>query len=126
MISRYFDNIKSVIESYNYIIESIHIQEKTYSDEKGFIEGKILFIDNSRLEFAEVKNIEITEKIKYHYHFMDSSNQMIFRCDNAKHHKEIKTFPHHKHLNNTVLESNEPTIKSILSEIEGIVISNED
>jgi hypothetical protein len=41
----------------------------------------------------------------------------------APHHKEIKTFPHHKHLGSEeVTESVAPSLGEILQEIEGILI----
>jgi len=41
----------------------------------------------------------------------------------APHHKEIKTFPHHKHLGSEkVIESLAPSLGEVLQEIEGILI----
>ena len=53
---------------------------------------------------------------------MDNSNEMLFRYDNTKHYPNISTFPHHKHIQNRVLESTEPEIRNILYEIELIII----
>jgi len=122
MISKYFDNIKSEIENYSHIVENYQLKEKVYSEVRGFIEGELSFTDESRLDFAEVKDTEQFEKVKYHYHYMDNSNNMIFRYDNAKHHKEISTFPHHKHLPDKIVESYEPEINDVLTEIENKII----
>jgi len=46
---------------------------------------------------------------------------MIFRYDNVKHHPEIKTFPHHKHIGKQILPSKEPEVFTILKEIEKII-----
>ncbi len=124
MISKYFNTLKVAIDNYSHIIENYQLSEKQYSNVRGFIEGELWFADQSRLSFAEVKDIELNAKIKYHYHYMDNSDNMIFRYDNAKHFKEIKTFPHHKHLQNEVTECIEPELNSILSEIEMIVLKN--
>lgn len=43
---------------------------------------------------------------------------MIFRYDNVQHHGEIRTFPDHKHIDNEVIESSEPHLENILTEIE--------
>ncbi len=118
MISNYFDKIKKYIDNYSHIIETYQLKEKVYSEERGYIEGVLLFIDESFLDFAEVKDTEQKSKIKYHYHYMDSKKNVIFRYDNAKHHKEIKTFPHHKHLPHKIVESSEPEINNVLKEIE--------
>lgn len=61
----------------------------------------------------------------YSYHYMDASNNLIFRYDNAEHHQELNlsTFPHHKHegREDNILSSNAPTFTDILEEIERIL-----
>jgi hypothetical protein len=49
---------------------------------------------------------------------MDKNNNLIFRFDNAKHHKELKTYPHHKHSFDMVCESHEVDLFDILLEIQ--------
>lgn len=61
--------------------------------------------------------MEVKEKLKYRYHYMNEANQLIFRYDNANHHPQIKTFPHHKHIKDGVIESSEPHLFNILLEI---------
>ncbi|MEA3293367.1 MAG: DUF6516 family protein [Euryarchaeota archaeon] len=40
------------------------------------------------------------------------------RWDNASHHSNIETFPHHLHDRNDIKPSNEPTFVEILEKIE--------
>lgn len=54
---------------------------------------------------------------------MDKEGNMVFRYDNAPHHKDVSTFPHHKHLPNFVAESASKGLLDILDEIE-ILMSN--
>jgi hypothetical protein len=122
MISNYFDDVKSQIEKFSHIVENYELREKSYSNERGYIEGELSFIDESRLDFAEVKDVGREGKIKYNYHYMDNANDLIFRCDNAKHHKIIKTFPNHKHLPKEIIACSEPEINDVLSEIEGRIL----
>jgi len=117
MILDYFKKLKDTIEKYSHIIANITTNEKTYSNKRGFISGKVHFTDESRLDFAEVKDIEKKEKIKYSYHYMNGKNEMQFRYDNTKHYPDISTFPHHKHILNKIIPSSEPDFKIILSEI---------
>jgi len=125
MIHSYFLLIRNCILSFNHIVEDHSISEKTYSDTKGFIEGIITFIDDSILEFSEVKNAEIIGKTKYRYHYRTSHNNMIFRYDNAKHFPDIDTFPHHKHLPQDVIRCKEPDIHCVLDEVEKIILRSE-
>lgn len=43
---------------------------------------------------------------------------MVFRYDNAPHHKDVSTFPRHKHLPNNVIESDDKGIMDVLDEVE--------
>ncbi|MFM6663415.1 MAG: DUF6516 family protein, partial [Microcystis panniformis] len=66
---------------------------------------------------VEVKNTDTKPKIKYRYHYMNEAQTMIFRYDNAPHHVEIATFPHHKHEVDDIKESLEPSLEQVLLEI---------
>jgi len=59
MISKYFDKVKNHINNFSHIVVNYELKEKVYSNERGFIEGELLFIDESRLDFTEVKDIEL-------------------------------------------------------------------
>jgi hypothetical protein len=70
----------------------------------------------------ELKILKTGVAITYAYHYPDKTEKVIFRYDMAPHHKEIKTFPHHKHLGSEeVIESLAPSLAEVLHEIEGIV-----
>jgi hypothetical protein len=122
MIQSYFLSVRNCISLLDHIIDELSISEKSYSETKGYIEGKITFIDNSTLEFSEVINAEIKNKIKYRYHYMNQKNELIFRYDNAKHFPDLKTFPHHKHLPQNTIETEEPEMKQIGNEIEKMIL----
>lgn len=49
---------------------------------------------------------------------MSNNNNLIFRYDNVKHHPQISTFPHHKHILNKILPSTEPNFMIIMLEIK--------
>ena len=40
----------------------------------------------------------------------------VFRYDNAPHHRNIMTFPHHKHAGAKILPANEPDFSQVLDE----------
>lgn len=69
------------------------------------MEARLLFWDGSLLEFVEVLTVRgvILVKTDYVYHHQDSNNNLIFRYDNAPHHPEIASLPHHKHLPNQIV-----------------------
>ena len=57
---------------------------------------------------------------RYAYHISKGS-ELIIRWDNAPHHRQIKTFPHHKHVKDAVLESKEVRVEDILKELERMI-----
>lgn len=52
-------------------------------------------------------------------HFMDSADTTVFRYDNARHHRELENFPHHKHTGagEHVADCPEPTVGQIRDEV---------
>jgi hypothetical protein len=117
MIEVYFEKVeKSILYFEN--VRNYSLSKKVFNSKQGFIKGNIAFSNWNKLDFIEVKDIEIAEKIKYRYHYMDKNKKLIFRFDNAKHHKELKTYPHHKHSFDMVCESHEVDLFDVLLEIQ--------
>ena len=118
MIDDYFENLEKTVLDFKRIIKSYTIYKKAYNEKQGYIKGDILFSNDSQLCFIEVKNTEVRPKNKYRYHYMDLDNNLIFRYDNAYHHKELKSFPNHKHISDEVYECHEPELYDILIDIQ--------
>ncbi len=118
MISKYFKKVETTLEDYNHIIEDYILNKQSFTQEKGAVDAEVFFNDNSQLDFNEVVNTNQENKTKYSYHYMNENKEMIFRYDNVRHHPEIKTFPHHKHTETGIIESEEPTLATVLNEIE--------
>lgn len=60
----------------------------------GFIKGSMTFVDGSVLEFSEQLP---PERKKFRLHYMDAKNNLIVRWDSSPHHRELRSFPYHKH-----------------------------
>lgn len=79
---------------------------------------KTSFKDGSILHIREYASRE--ERV-YSYHWQDKDKRLICRWDNAPHYKELKTFPHHKHISEDVVEDSlEIDLESVLKHIERI------
>lgn len=119
MIQRFLDNIEKAIGSHPAILSST-LQKQIGPDSNTiYLKGAITFVDLSVLElsvFVTTSSHRIVPE-KYRFQYMDKRNQIVFRYDNAPHHKELPTFPHHKHLAERVIPSAIPTIADILDEI---------
>ena len=120
MIAEYFHEVEFRLKIAKIIIDkSIDLRE--FSATEGMLRGKLLFVDGSMLEFMEYLQEE--NRLKYRFHLMDKEGNMILRYDNAPHHKDVLSFPHHKHLPSNIAESVDKGIMDVLDEIE-ILISN--
>ncbi len=113
MIATYFEHIDDLLKDFPGIA-TYTLTKKTYNRKQGYIGGSITFENGHRLGFVEVKDVDIDGKIKYRYQYMDAQQGLIFRYDNAPHHKHLRTFPHHKHVGGKTQESVEPTLHDIL------------
>ena len=119
MIAAYFSQIEATLQTFPNI-RTYTLQTKVYNATQGYIKGSIVFENGWRLDFVEVKDTDVDTKLKYRYQCMTEEQVLIFRYDNAPHHTEINTFPHHKHGPHQVEESPEPTLYKVLLEIADI------
>ena len=119
LIEEYLAQIKRIIAQ-SYFILDAHVSFDKRSLYIAVIEGRLTFFDNSELHLMEFVNVKTKkDKYKYSYHYQDKTGSLIFRYDMAPHHKNIPTFPHHKHTaDGKVIEAELPDLSSILDEIE--------
>lgn len=122
MLDAYFAELEEAVRDFPYTV-SYSFQKKFYGASQGFVKGSVLLQDESVLEFVEVKDADRPGKLKYRYHYRDKDYRLIFRYDNAPHHKSLVSFPHHKHQSSeeNVQESGEPGLFDILREIKVLI-----
>lgn len=72
------------------------------------LDGSILFITEMHTESYQ----------KYSYHWQKPDGVLIMRWDNKPHWKDIKTFPHHKHIGSTIQPCHRVTLEEVLIEIK--------
>jgi hypothetical protein len=79
-----------------------------------FINGAITFFNDTVLEFTE----SVTpDRRRYRYQYMRTDGALIFRYDNVPHHRQLATFPHHKHDGDTVIESEAVELRQVIEEV---------
>jgi len=124
-VKDYFSEIQNFLRR-SAFIENVDVEYEAKSKNVGLIHGNIGMVDGSTLQFLELIDRKGDEIIrpKYRFHFMDSADKMIFRYDNAPHHPEVPTYPHHKHIQDEEKpkQSKEIGLRDVLSEIEGMII----
>jgi hypothetical protein len=120
-LQRYLSKLYAIIESRREIeVERLFIDESV-PGQNGMIEGRLRFWDASLLEFVEILATRdfVLIKTDYAYHYQSKAGQLIFRYDNAPHHPEVHTHPHHKHSVHprTNVESIEPASPPHLADV---------
>jgi len=121
MIYDYFSKVQRELEDVKWIVIEQSINFDFVSEEMGIITGKLVFVDNTILDFMEL----VSEKEpEYRFQYMDKNKKLICRWDSAPHHKEISTFPYHLHTKNEVSESKKMNFIDVLDDIAEKVIGN--
>ncbi len=122
-LRQHLELIQTILNSrQEIIIESFRLHEIVPGRE-GIIEARLRFWDGSLLEFVEVlvEHGVVLVKTEYAYHYQNAQNQLIFRYDNAPHHPEIRTHPHHKHTPNAIEPATPPHLGDVLTEIDEVL-----
>ena len=71
-------------------------------------DGSILYITEMYTETYQ----------KYSYHWQEPNGDLIIRWDNKPHWQDLKTFSHHKHIDDKVLPCHRVTLEEVLIEIK--------
>jgi hypothetical protein len=78
------------------------------------IEGHHRIIDGSLLY---VREAFLPNASKYSYHWQTHTGELLLRWDNAPHHPESSTHPHHKHVGGQIGPSARVSIEDVLAEL---------
>lgn len=118
----YFRNLDSLLN--NPLFISIEITKEKKSATVGLLSAKVVLSDLSEFHLMEYIEVEETLRIvAYRYHYQNKDKKLIFRYDNAPHFKEVKTFPHHKHIGNIVLPVKQKSLAEVIEEILAVYLS---
>ncbi|MFP4395896.1 MAG: DUF6516 family protein [Anaerolineales bacterium] len=63
------------------------------------------------------------DRKSYKFHYRADDEKLIFRYDNAPHHRNLATFPAHKHTEDDVIEARPPDFTEVLREIDDLLYS---
>ena len=118
-IKEYCASLQTIILECPFIIhwsmefDEIDIQVGYFKSMLEFINGTTLHF----IEFVETYGAGEVKRLKYKYHLQSAIGDLIARWDNVPHHRDISTFPHHKHDKNGVHPSEHADLKSVLDQI---------
>ncbi len=103
-------------------LTKIGVDFKEFSSDEGMVRWRLLFLGGYVLTFMEYIQTG-KERLKYRFNLSDGKGNMIFRYDNAAHHKETPAFPNHKHVGTEIKPSKEIGLAEVLSEIDSMILT---
>ena len=120
-VELYFRGIQNSLST-NPLVINYSVRRRRVGDSEGFIVIDIDLIRSYRLTIMEYFTVS-ANVIRYRYHLMDNDNNPVIRWDNAPHHPDISTFPHHVHYWDSdgaerIEKAEQPEINGIFDRIE--------
>lgn len=96
------------------VVKSYEIQDFKQGRSFYYLRLKLLLVDQSELYVREYVS---ENEYLYSYHWQYGDGRLRMRWDNAPHHKDLSTFPHHKH-GPELMESGDITLEEVLKVVE--------
>jgi hypothetical protein len=96
------------------LVRALEVTELVEEGPVQFLRAKAELFDGSLLY---VRELFFHDQSKYSYHWQTQTGALLLRWDNAPHHPEIPTFPHHQHEGERVTPSVRVTVEEVLAEL---------
>lgn len=118
-IQDYFASVERSLRSNPLIVRLENFLCIASNDFNGLLRCRAHFWDGSFLDIYETVSTEPGYPLRIHYAYTYIREHLVFRYDNAPHHPEVETYPHHKHIgpSEEVAPARPPTLSSVLAEI---------
>ena len=119
ILSDYLEKVtQAILQCRNAYVE--RYVEEILTQERVNLRIRLRFDQGHLLEVNEAVVVEDNSLVSldYRYHCQDENNRLIFRYDSTPHFPDLSSFPHHKHLPDTVIPSDKPDIVQIVKEAE--------
>ena len=104
---------RKTIEQFSDIVQFVEKLELSEEEHISKLKANLKLFDGTSLWIREVW---IKGKMEvYSYYWLRSDETIIMGWDNAPHHREIVTFPYHKHVATIIEPSQQMNISEVLS-----------
>lgn len=115
-LERYFADVEASVAQLPAYTESY--VEEILTAERANLRIRIRFANGALLEINEALIIEngALRSLGYRYHLQSANNELLFRYDNTPHFPDLPSFPHHKHLRDSVVATNKPDLMDVFNE----------
>ena len=117
----YYVELQKAIHAAPHVLHSdMHFEEIDLN--QCYIRGVITLIEGFVLHVAEyVVTAPAVTRPKYRYHLQNAEGTLVSRWDNAPHHPEVPSFPHHIHDGEGMHPSQPMTIPEVLDTLLQII-----
>lgn len=105
MNEQYVARVEEVLDKLAPLVVERAVSVRQPTDSVLVIRVDLRFLDGARFEGNE---IWAGGRRKYRFHLMDSKGALVWRLDNAPHHPEVRTHPHHRHAPGERVEESPP------------------
>ena len=94
----YYQQLIALIGSVSSIVSS-NVTFREIDETECYIKAMLTFATGHELHLAEYVTLDgmRIRRLKYRYQLLTADKQMLPRWDNAPHHKNISSFPYHRH-----------------------------
>ena len=116
-LTQYFDAVEQRLNALpNIYVELFNAVILT--PERANLKLRVRFKGKFLLAISEALRVGDNQisQIDYRYHFQNEKNELIFRYDSTPHFPNLSSFPHHKHLPDTVIAADKPDIFNLFQE----------
>ena len=119
LITQYFEALEAQLVV-SPLIRTFNVIRREVTPVDGKIRVRATLVDGGLLDLFEY-GVEKDGQVhlrKYSFHWQGDGGGLIRRWDNAPHHPEISTHPHHKHTLSGVETAEPPDLSDVLREID--------
>ncbi len=106
------DRLKKTVNDFPDLIAAIEDIEFFEKEAISKFKAKLRLFNGSILWAREIWRHDILEA--YSYYWLRPDKTVIMGWDNAPHHPNIETFPHHKHIKEAVEPSSQCELRAVL------------
>lgn len=82
------------------VVDHFQVVKRREMGTDGYLRVRAILTDKGLLEISLYCQVveDDTHLMGYRFHWQDKERKFIKRWDDARHHPELKTFPHHMHM----------------------------
>ena len=110
-------------------LKNAHIEcyaEEILIDKRANIKIRVRFLSGHLLELNESvvvvgKETKKLTHLGYRYHFQDETRTVLFQYDNTPHFPELDGLPDYKHVGDTIIGCQKPSIAEIVQEVKDLL-----